>query len=128
MTERKDEGVTINVTSHNQSGGITAHTVNIGRQRFEMTENVMERIASLLDPKREVTVWAEPSSRTPRLAKDLFDYLNRRGFFMNGFIEGKINPSPPWNEPITIFPYGWSGEGVHVARDGRQLIFVDSLL
>jgi len=46
MSKKKEKD--INITSHNQSGGITAYQVNIGAQRRNLDQNLFDDLVSQL--------------------------------------------------------------------------------
>lgn len=49
-------GKEINITSHNQSGGITAHTVNVGSSPRILTQENGRKIVENLLPYKEKTI------------------------------------------------------------------------
>lgn len=52
----KPSGTTINVTSHNQSGGITAHTVNIGKEQRQLGDEERAFLTSTIPKHARVEI------------------------------------------------------------------------
>ena len=69
------------VTSHNQSGGITAHTVNIGPQQRTVTEALRQQIRTQVPRIKPITVIAVMGDgEALRFARELHDVLKAEGF------------------------------------------------
>lgn len=69
------------VTSHNQSGGITAHTVNIGSQQRTITEALKQQIRTQVPRALPITVVAVMGDgEALRFAHELHAFLSSEGF------------------------------------------------
>jgi hypothetical protein len=76
-----------NVVSHNQSGGIIAHTVNIGEPKVRpaLGREQEDKICDSIDPKKMVSVWFMLGSENAEIiANDIFQLLKARGQPMFG--------------------------------------------
>jgi hypothetical protein len=70
------------VTSYNQTGGITAHTVNIGPPRRELTDSLKQHLLTLpLDKPITVTAVMGVSDAS-ELANEIRSFLAQSGFPM----------------------------------------------
>ncbi len=91
-----------NVTSNNQSGGITAHTVNLGPQARNMSDPWAARIKQQINdlPRdKPITVLAVMGDgEAAEFAVQLHAYLKAAGFQMaSGGIAQSIFSQPPTN-------------------------------
>jgi hypothetical protein len=99
MTDEKPEG-DINITSHNQSGGITAHTVNVNpRFQHALGNAIREKLLHNVPSQKLAVVWAtHGDEESYRYAAEIFDFLKSKGFNLFG--------SAPVNNIFTSPLYG----------------------
>jgi hypothetical protein len=88
------------VTSHNQSGGITAHTVNVGPQRLKFETAIAEELVRKLPQGKPVRLRSVGSNTDHAIASEYQEFLTRRGFDVTRDVIGMLMP-PPENK-ITI--------------------------
>lgn len=71
------------VISHNQSGGITAHTVNLGPQQRHVDEHLKHELLSMVDKTREirVTAWGA-DMEAQNFAREVWAFLKLNGYEM----------------------------------------------
>ena len=70
-----------NVTSYNQSGGVTAHTVNIGPQRRKMDDALRNQILTQLPRDKEISVTAVMGDgEALEFALEINAFLHANGF------------------------------------------------
>ena|ERR1051325_6082224 len=92
---------TINVTSHNQQGGITAYQVIIGRVDLTFNTEVAVEIEKRLPKDRPIDLRSVGSQRDQAVAMEYAVYLQQRGYkFRNHTTIGVMGPPP--DAPITI--------------------------
>lgn len=68
----------INITSINQSGGITAHTVNYGTKLPELTDDKKEEIMNYLPDNKEAVIHISAinaDNRSVYLGNQIFSFL-----------------------------------------------------
>lgn len=71
----------INVTSHNQSGGITAHTVNVQNVVARMGPNLKAQILREMPRDRPIQLEYIMGDKSGyRLAQEIFEFLQTNGF------------------------------------------------
>lgn len=72
----------INVTSHNQTGGITANQVNIGSVPRKLDYNIQNQLLNILNNRNEKievrSILGDSESYT--YANQIFDFLKSKGF------------------------------------------------
>jgi hypothetical protein len=91
----------INITSHNQQGGITAYKVVIGRVDLSFDERVAAELERVLPKDRPIDLSAVGSARDQMVATDYADYLRNKGYTFRSRNEiGAVSPPP--DAPITI--------------------------
>jgi hypothetical protein len=95
MTDKKnDPGPSINITSHNQTGGVTAHTVhqtvNVGSPARHMTQEMGDQILSVYSPRPFNIACAMNDSEACSFAKEIEDFLIANGFVL---LEAKMTMS-----------------------------------
>jgi len=74
-----------NVSSINQSGGITAHTVNIGKPRRVMGQRMKRGILEQCPRDKKIVVWSVAGDEeTHYLAQEVFEFMRTNGFSMFG--------------------------------------------
>jgi hypothetical protein len=76
---------TINITSHNQTGGITAHTVNIGKPQFELTDAHVREVLAATPKDRAVEVVAAGNARAHAMGNALVEALAEAGHQISRF-------------------------------------------
>jgi hypothetical protein len=73
------------VTSYNQTGGITAHTVNLGPQPRRMDETLKAQILSEIPRSKPITVAALlGDGEACQFAEELHTFLKNHGFPVTG--------------------------------------------
>lgn len=84
-----------NVTSHNQSGGITAHTVNIGPQRLKFDPTIAEELAQKLPKDKPIRLRSVGGNSDHAVANEYQLFLQNRGFnIANRDVIGMMSPPP----------------------------------
>ncbi len=69
------------VTSHNQSGGITAHTINFGPQQRRMDDKLKSEILSLIPKTTSISVIAlMGDAEAYEFATEIYTFLKDNGF------------------------------------------------
>jgi hypothetical protein len=101
--------------SHSGTGhNIVAGTVNVGAQRFDWNEGLLNEIAASLDPTREVAIAWRNKGRGSTLATTLKEFLIGKGFRIGGEMGiGEIT-GVEFERPITISRDGFNFGGVTV--------------
>lgn len=92
---------TINVTSHNQQGGITAYKVVIGRIDLTFSTEVAAKIEERLPKDRPFDLMAIGGSRDLEVVEAYANYLQQHGYTLRSRSRAGI-VSPPPDAPITI--------------------------
>jgi len=101
MTEKP----AINVTSHNQQGGITAYIVNIGRVRLEFNSDVATALANALLKGKPIVLHTVGSERDRMTALQYAQFLIDRGFPLRyESHSGMVSPPPDDQITFTEFP------------------------
>lgn len=81
----KNQNQNISVTSHNQSGGITAHTVNIGAQPRQLTAASAAELEAQLPKAKPVSVAAIMGDQEAfSFATQILEYLRSKGYAVTG--------------------------------------------
>ena len=70
------------VTSHNQTGGITAHTVNIGPRRRQLTDSLKRQLLTLPRDKPIMVTAVMGVPDASELANEIHSFLAQSGFPM----------------------------------------------
>jgi hypothetical protein len=84
----------IHVTSHNQSGGITAHTVNIGNQRLRLTDELGAELLRTL-PKSKPIETHIVGEMGPGVGTQIEAFLRRNGYEVRSMsMTGMRVPAP----------------------------------
>lgn len=97
--------MSINVTSHNQQGGITAYKVVIGRIDLTFNEEVAAEIAKLVPQGKPFDLVAIGSQGDWEVAKQYGNYLRQRGYTLRNFTTiGVMGPPPDAKVQITTQP------------------------
>lgn len=85
------------VTSHNQTGGITAHTVNIAPQKRTLTPEMKAQLLSMLPKERTIEVESPiGDGEAIEFAQENWEFLKASGFKMSqdGLIQSIRTPAP----------------------------------
>jgi hypothetical protein len=91
----------INITSHNQQGGITAYQVNIGRVDLTFDAGVAAEIERKLPRDRPIRLTSVGSQRDQAVAHEYASYLEQKGYTISQRnVVGVMGPPP--DSPITI--------------------------
>jgi hypothetical protein len=108
-----DHRPNINVTSHNQMGGVTAHTVNVGRPSRSLNDGLRAQIMRDLPRDKPITVIAVMGdSEACLLAEQIHAFLKSNGFPLKeegGISQGVFMPMP-------------KGLSVNVKDDGLEFV------
>ncbi|MGD0144633.1 MAG: hypothetical protein ABSC92_15890 [Rhizomicrobium sp.] len=112
MPDDKTQPETVSVTSYNQSGGITAHTVNINRPPQRIMSDELKR-QLLSDPKipagSQIFVFLTGHGLEPRnFGKEIVEFLQSNGYrpqlLPNAF--ASLPPAPltvRYDKTVSIF-------------------------
>lgn len=80
-----DKEAKTNITSVNQSGGITAQTVNIGPQPRHLDTGTASNLESLLSKDKKITITAVlGDGEAFQFASEIVNYLKSRGYTVDG--------------------------------------------
>lgn len=82
-----NEDKNINISSYNQSGGITAYNVNIGPQDRKLTEDFGEQLIQEIEkrPDKEIEILHEMGDgEAYRFAKQVRNFLIEKGYNPKG--------------------------------------------
>jgi len=90
----------VNVTSHNQTGGITAQTVHIGRQEFVLTDQHIQQVLREVTPGQAVALQSVGNQRAQAMGSALYEALSQAGFSVNWTQIGMMAPPP--DGPLTV--------------------------
>jgi hypothetical protein len=106
----------VNVTSYFQSGGITAHTVNIGAQPRHINEALKNNLENNLSNHKEkdikiMSLMGDGEANV--FAHEIREYLISKGYKVNGFSQA-------------VWPTPLKGQGIEFPSDGTVLIWVGS--
>jgi len=114
--EEKNMPTTINITSNNQSGGITAHTVNIGHMRLTYQDEIAASLAAALPKEKPVRLTSIGSQNDMAIAQQYLSSLQSNGFKVSHETHiGVMSPPPdgqiafelhPSHTKLTIAPRG----------------------
>jgi hypothetical protein len=104
---KKDAEKTVidqSVTSHNQSGGITARTVNINPNfQRALSDSIREKLEKNVPREKLVVVWATHGDQESfRYANEIFQFLKTSGFNLFGDApQGNIFTQPLYGVTVT---------------------------
>jgi hypothetical protein len=91
-----EKSSTFNVTSHNQSGGITAGVVNVGPRPRHFTANDAQQITQAIPKGSDVTVTATMNSdEALAYAFEIYNWLKA-----NGYPNVQGPNSAMWSQPV----------------------------
>jgi hypothetical protein len=105
--------------SHSGSGD---NVVNYGQPRFDLTDEMMAKIASDLKPGKPVLVAYKNEGRSPSLGERLKKYLAGVGFPDGGTAKIGIGGFTA-ESPVTFYRDGIPGFG-----GGAQAVYIDASL
>jgi hypothetical protein len=108
-----DDKPSTNVTSYNQSGGITAHTVNIEPRRRQMTERDGAQIKQHVPTNatvRVATMFADAEAMA--FATQVREWMLRNGY-------GEVGGVDEYGLTQPIF-----GQRIEQKSDGSYLVFI----
>jgi hypothetical protein len=95
----------ISISSHNQSGGITAYQVNIGRVDLTFDAGVAAEIERKLPKDRPIRLTSVGSQRDQAVANEYANYLEQKGYMVSHRTEvGMMAPPPDSPISITVAP------------------------
>ncbi len=90
-----DKKIDQSVTSHNQSGGITAHTVVVGPQRLAFDVAIATDLAQKIPKNVPIDLWSVGSQTDHAIADRYGTYLLSQGFqIANRNLAGMVSPPP----------------------------------
>jgi hypothetical protein len=95
----KPAQVAQNVTSYNQSGGITAGTVNIGGGRAEFNDQLKADLLQKL-PKGNVQLKTIGGNADQTIGNEVEAFLRQNGYSVQRMVIGMISPPP--DRPYTL--------------------------
>jgi hypothetical protein len=86
MTADKETTSNINVTSNYQSGGITAHTVNLNpTYQRKLGNNARKELLQNTPRNKEIVIWATMGSEEAyKLASEIFQFMKGAGYTLFG--------------------------------------------
>ncbi len=116
---------TINQTHHGSGHNISAETVNIGSQRFELTTDILNDIVARLDKSRSVSLLSMGDGRVTGIIEEIEKHLIDSGFEIGGKMGGGTISGVYFDKPITISPNGFSFPNGMSLMAGAQSIAVD---
>jgi hypothetical protein len=109
LADEKD----INVTSINQSGGITAHTVNVGSQPRQMTALLGAQLKQVIPQQAKVTVTAVMGDQEAFMFADqVKSWLQQNGYPSVGGVNLAL-----YSQPVV-------GQGINRKDDGSYDIVI----
>jgi len=104
--------VNTNISSFNQSGGITAHTVNVGPGKRALNQSVRQQLDAITAGKKKIVVaCVMGDSEAFQFANEIADYLKTKGVPVSGVdqvaytkpVKGQLlNPLPDNELEIVI--------------------------
>lgn len=100
MTKNDDKqppSIDQSVTSHNQSGGITAHTVNLGPQQRQLDAGMKQQLVSMLPKDRTIKVDAPMGDgEAITFSQEVWNFLAAAGYTMHkdGLSQAVRMPAP----------------------------------
>jgi len=113
MTEKPAHS--INVTSYHQSGGITAHTVNVN-PRFQraLGDEIRQKLLQNVSRQKLAVVWAtNGDDESYRYAAEIFNFLKSNGFNLFGTAPvNNIFTSPLYG--VTVNPHADDKTDIYV--------------
>ncbi len=108
----------INVTSHNQSGGITAYSVNIitGGEQRKLTEDSKSELLRRLDKNKKIYIYSVAgNSESNNLATEIMEYLISQSYNVSFCVLMTVNiPKGILIGPNNIGPRRLRGDGMMV--------------
>lgn len=112
----KNQNQNISITSNNQSGGITAHTVNVGAQPRQLTVAFAAQLEAQLPRGKPVSVAAVMGDQEAfSFATQIVEHLRSRGYVVDG-VSQVVYSGPVVGQFIK--PYD---TGFEVVVGGRQV-------
>ncbi len=97
---KEKPGDIVNITSYNQSGGITAHTVNIGPKKLEFSEEIGKEILGKLSRDKPISLQSIGSNCDQQVADEFQAFLENSGYKISRASIGMMIPPP--DHPIVI--------------------------
>ena len=92
----------INVTSFNQAGGITAHTVNVGPQSRGMTPQFEQELMRIAAGHKKITVTCVlGDGEAFQFASAITNYLKGKGFNVDG-VNQAVYMQPVMGQQMSI--------------------------
>jgi hypothetical protein len=83
-----------NVTSYNQSGGITAHTVVVGTPKLTFDQKIAEELLSKIPAGKPILLQSVGSPRDQAVADQYQNFLQGRGLNLSRAVIGMMSPPP----------------------------------
>ncbi|MGX7896915.1 hypothetical protein [Tsuneonella sp. HG222] len=112
--------------SNTGSGFALGHgTVNVGQQRFELTDEVLAEIAGDLDQARPVSLFWRDTGRTPKVVARLKEYLKASGFQLGAETSFVEMTGVSFEKPILVSSNGFQFGGLTILG-GCQAIGIDA--
>jgi len=106
---QNDKGQTIinqNVTSTNQSGGITAHTVTVfvGAARLTFEQSIADDLLQKMPSGKQVHIVGIGGQKDQAVVNEYQSFLQSKGFQVVRSIKGMVSPPPDEKILITDTP------------------------
>ena len=105
----------VNITSFNQTGGITAHTVNLGPTARQMNEQLGQQLKQHIPTDKRVTVVAAlGDAEAFGFANQIFQWMKSNGYRDVCGVDQAV-----FSQPVTGQNINMKGEGYEVVIGGR---------
>jgi hypothetical protein len=107
MSDDNSKGTTINqnVTSYGQTGGITAHTVNVGTPKLKFDVAIGDELVRKLPPGKPIRLQCFGPDSDQQIGDQYQAFLVSRGFKVAMRDSIKISSSPP-EDKLSVFDAG----------------------
>lgn len=93
------------VTSYNQSGGVTAGTVNVAPQRLQFTPELESEIAARINDKSKTVFLRSVGGGKDQLVADMIEnFLKTNGFQVDRRSIGTLSPPPDEKLSLQVAP------------------------
>jgi hypothetical protein len=100
--DKRDEKKEVhNVTSHFQQGGITAHTVYVGKSKMRFSEEMGNKLLSNLSKTKSVELMSVGSNEDQEIATEFQLFLESHGIKVKRLVAMMLAPPPNSNIHLT---------------------------
>jgi hypothetical protein len=116
--QKNNQQGTTNVSSFNQSGGITAGTVNIGPAKRVLNDSIREQLDAATVGKKSISIDAVMGDAEAfQFATEIFDYLKAKGLpVINGGVSQSVYNGPIKGQTLKELP----DDGLEIVIGSRQ--------